>query len=243
MEERVKFNDPGNLKTGLCALAVLGLGACASTPEPVLGPTVSQPRADLGQQGYSTQIPDTYQLRPADVISVNVFREPDFSLDAVRVGVGGNISVPMIGTIEVAGLTTEQLEQQLRQRLSTAGLRDPMVSVNVAEYASHLVTVDGAVENPGVYDFQPGARLSSAIALANGTSRVADSELIAVFRETPEGLQVARFDLKQINQGTMLDPVLQPSDRVFVGTDGLAQAQQDLLQSLPLAGIFVNAVR
>lgn len=233
----------GGRTTGLCALIAVGLGACASTPEPNIGPAVSTPRADYGQQGYQNAVSETYLVRPADLLSIDVFREPDFSLEQVRVGVGGNISVPMIGTIDAAGMTTQQLENVITQRLSTAGLRDPMVSINVVEYASHLVTVNGAVADPGVFVFQPGARLTAAIALANGVSRVGKESQVAVFREGPEGLQIAKFDLTQINQGLMLDPVIEPGDRVFVGTDGLAQAQQDIIQALPFAGIFINATR
>jgi len=236
------FQNKG-VKLGLPILALAGLSACASTPEPVIGPVVSTPRADLGQQGYDNEVADGYLLRPADVVSVNVFREPDFSMENVRIGVDGNISVPMLGTIEVSGMTTAQLERDLQQRLASAGLRQPMVSVNINEYASHLVTVDGAVMEPGVYVFQPGARLSSAIALGGGTSRVAENEQIAVFREETDGLKIAKFDLRQINQGLMLDPVLEPGDRVFVGTDGLSQGFQDVLRALPAFGFFANVVR
>lgn len=230
-------------KIGVWVLAIAILGGCASTPEPVIGPTVSEPRLELGQGNYTESLRASYDLRPADVISINVFREPDFSLESVRVGVDGNISIPMIGSIPAAGLTPGQFANDLQRRLGAAGLRNPMVSVNVAEYASHLVTVDGAVIDPGVFVYQPGARLSSAIALADGLSPVAKNEQIAVFRETPGGLQVAKFDWTAINQGTMLDPVLEPGDRIYVGTDGLSVATQTLLTSLPIFAIFTNVLR
>ena len=118
-----------------------------------------------------------------------------------------------------------------------------MVSVNIATYASHLVTVEGAVENPGVYSFQPGARLSSAIALAAGPTRTANTEQVAVFREGPDGIMVAKFDYQQMSQGTMLDPVLEPGDRVVMGTDGLSVFWQDFLRSVPVFGIFATAAR
>jgi len=239
----VKPKDQRWTRACLSAVIVASLGACGTTPDPVIGTTVSTPEPALGQQIFANTISDTYLLRPADRISINVFREPDFSLESVRVGVGGDISIPMVGPIEAAGKTTAQLEREVQQRLSRAGLREPMVSINVAEYASHLVTVNGAVTDPGVYAFQPGARLTSAIALANGVSRVGESEQIAIFREGPQGQQVALFDLIEINQGLMLDPVIEPGDRVWVGTDGLAQAQQDLLRALPFTGIFINAIR
>lgn len=222
------------------AIAAFGVTGCASTPAPVIGAAVSQPRSDLGQGLYSQARPSAYALRPSDQISVNVFREPDLSLTEVMLGVDGSVSLPLLGTIPAAGLTTRQLEQDIAQRLLAAGLRSPMVSVNIANYASHLVTVEGSVEDPGVYSFQPGSRLSSAIAMGGGPTRTAKTEQIAVFRESPDGVMIALFDYDQMRQGTMLDPVLAPGDRVVVGTDGLSVFYQDVLQTLPALGVFAT---
>ncbi|MFO6446919.1 polysaccharide biosynthesis/export family protein [Erythrobacter sp. NE805] len=201
----------------------------------------TEPSAELGQSDYTIARPTTYAIRPADELSVVVFREPDLSLESVRVGVEGNVSLPMVGSIPAAGMTAKQFEQDVTRRLAAAGLKNPIVSVNIAEYASHLVTVEGAVEKPGVYAFQPGARLSTALALASGPRRVAKERQLAVFRETPEGIMIAKFDYQQIRQGTMLDPVLQPGDRVVMGTDGLSQFWEDALKALPAFGVFATA--
>lgn len=233
----------GGKNVALCLGASVLLAGCASTPEPVIGAASSAPRADLGQASYNQSRSTTYLIRPSDQISITVFREPDFSLDGVKVGVEGNVSLPMLGSIPAAGMTALQFEQDVTRRLGGVGLRDPQVSVNIIEYASHLVTIDGAVEDPGVYAFQPGARLSSAIAMGGGTSRSAMRDQVAVFREGPEGVMVAKFDYAQISQGTMLDPILEPGDRVFVGTDGLSVFWQDFLRTIPVVGIFANAIR
>jgi polysaccharide export outer membrane protein len=221
--------------------AAAALSGCASTPEPNIGAAVTQPRSDLGQDDYSYRRPDVYTLRPTDKISVNVFREPDLSVETLRIGVEGNVSVPMLGSIPAAGMTAKQLEQDLARRYAALGLKSPMVSVNVTDFASHLVTVEGAVEKPGVYTFQPGARLSSAIALASGPKRSAKREQVAVFREGPQGVMIAKFDYAAVSQGTMLDPVLQPGDRVVIGTDGLSVFWEDLLKALPAFGVFAVA--
>ena len=242
MERLVKQrnNKAGFVLTlGLAATTVLS--GCASTPDPVIGAAATQPRTDLGQAGYSYSRPDVYLLRPTDKISVTVFREPDLSVESVRIGVEGNVSLPMLGSLPAAGLTAKQLEQDLTRRFAALGLKSPMVSVNVTDFASHLVTVDGAVMKPGVYSFQPGARLSSAIALAEGPKRSAKSDQVAVFRESPEGIMIAKFDYSQVSQGTMLDPVLQPGDRVVIGTDGLSVFWEDLLKALPAFGVFAAA--
>lgn len=231
-----------NYKTGrgtpLGVLTILALSGCASTPEPIIGASVTTPRIDLGQSDYTFARPDTYLLRPTDRISVTVFREPDLSAETLRIGVEGNVSLPMLGSIPTSGMTAKQFEQDLTRRFAALGLKSPMVSVNVIDFASHLVTVEGAVEKPGVYSFQPGARLSSAIALASGPKRVAKIDQVAVFRESPQGIMIAKFDYQQVRQGTMLDPVLEPGDRVVMGTDGLSVFWEDLLKALPVFGVF-----
>lgn len=226
------------LANTICIATAASLAGCASTPEPIIGRAASQPAMELGQSNYTTKRSMAYALRPADQIAVVVFREPELSLPTVRVGVEGNISLPMIGSIPAAGMSAKQLEQDVTRRLAAAGVKNPMVSVNIAEYASHLVTVEGAVKSPGVYPFQPGARLSTAIALASGPDRVAKESQLAVFRETPEGIMVAKFDYAKVRQGTMLDPVLEPGDRVVVGTDGLSQFWEDALKAIPAIGVF-----
>lgn len=232
----------GMKASGFCAVlaASFSLVACADTPDPVLGAAASAPRADLGQEGYTFRAPTTYGLRPSDVVSVNVFREPDFSLESVRVGVDGVISIPMLGAVKVGGMTTTQVEALVAQKLEVVGLKDPRVAVNISEYSSHLVTVEGAVVQPGVYSFNPGARLSSAIAMAQGTRREAKTEQLVVFRTRPDGVYIALFDYGAISQGTMLDPVLEPDDRLVMGTDGLSLFYQDALQTIPALGIFAT---
>lgn len=221
--------------------AGLLLSGCASTPDPVIGAASIQPVTALGQANYTFTRSKTYLLRPSDRISVIVFREPDFTLDGVRIGVEGNISLPMLGSVPAAGKTTAALETDLTRRLAALGIKTPMVSININEYASHLVTVEGSVEQPGVFTFQPGSRLSSAIALAGGPARTANRTQVAVFRETENGMSVAKFDYRMMSQGTMLDPVLEPGDRVVMGTDGLSVFWQDFLKALPAFGIFAQA--
>lgn len=222
-------------------IAALAATGCASTPEPIIGAAVVQPRSDLGQDGYRFSGTDVYLLRPIDRISVAVYREPELSAEAVTIGVEGNVSLPMLGSIPAAGMTAKQFEQDVTRRLAALGLKVPMVSVNVTEFASHLVTVDGAVTRPGVYAFQPGSKLSAAVALAAGLRRTAKSDQVAVFRQSPEGVMVAKFDYRQVSQGTMLDPVLEPGDRVVVGTDGLSVFWEDFLQTIPVLGAFTLA--
>ncbi|MFN3990789.1 MAG: polysaccharide biosynthesis/export family protein [Erythrobacter sp.] len=214
------------------------LGGCASTPPPQLGYATREPVAELAQTGFSQDRAKVYLLRPTDKISVSVFREPELSLEEVRVGVEGNVSLPLLGSIPAAGMTAKQFEQDVARRLAGVGVKNPMVSVNITDFASNLVTVEGQVKRPGVFPFQPGTRLSGAVAMAEGPTPIAKRRQLVVFRESPEGIKVALFDHVMIAQGTMLDPVLEPGDRVVMGTDGLSSFWQDFIKALPAFGTF-----
>ncbi len=181
-----------------------------------------------------------YTIRPADTLNIGVFREPELSLQSVRVDANGAIAMPLVGPVQVAGLSPRDAEDRISQALRQGYLRNPEVSVNVVEYQSHLVTVEGEVENPGLFTFQPGTRLSGAIALGNGMSRVADRRDIAIFRTLDDGTYIAKFDYTAVQAGTMIDPVLMPGDRVIVGTNGLSQFWQDFLRSLPVFALFTR---
>ena len=226
-----------SLSLSLLAIAAAG---CSATPAPAIGPVSTAADPLLGQGGYAPGIEQGYRLRPTDKISVTVFREADLSLDPVAISADGLIAVPMAGTMRAEGRTTDELAGEIRQALDAAGLRRPQVSVNVVDYASHVVTVEGGVEEPGVYAFKPGARLSSALSLAKGPSRVSKLSEVVVFRENAQGISVALFDYRQVRQGTMIDPVIQPGDRVVVGISNLSQFWQDLIRALPAFGLFTN---
>lgn len=233
----------GCVRAVLTAIAAASLSSCAGSPPAPVGPVAAAPIDELGQADYSTTVAGSYLLRPSDVLSIIVFREPDFSAPSLPIASDGTVALPLIGSVIAAGRSADELSRELAWRLDDAGLKYPSVTVNVLEHASHLVTVEGGVEKPGVYPFQPGAKLSSALALANGPNRVAKLSEVAVFRETSEGLQIARFDYGAVRQGTMIDPVIQPGDRVVVGTSGLSQFWQDFVRAMPALGIFTNVAR
>lgn len=219
-----------------CSLMV---SACSSPPVQV-GVAVSTPVVEYGQSDFSSNEAANYILRPSDVIAVNVYREADLSLESVPVGADGMVSLPLIGAVKADGLTTRELEQIVAQKLAGTILVDPKVNVNVIQFASHLVTVEGSVEKPGMYPFKPGTRLSGAMSLASGPTRVAKLAEVAIFRKTAKGMQIAKFDYGAVRAGTMMDPVLQPNDRIVVGTSGLSQFWQDALKALPAFALFTN---
>lgn len=222
------------------AVVLLSLSACGGAPSAQVGLVTTQPIPAPGNADFAGSVDPDYVLRPSDVLKISVFRETDLSQDSVAIAANGDISVPLIGQVRVAGMTLQSLEVLLENELNARYLRNPDVTVNVIDYASHQVTVEGAVQQTGVFSFKPGTRLSGGIALARGLDRVAKGSDVAVFRQTPEGMFVAKFDYRAVQGGTMLDPVLEPGDRIVVGTSGLSQFWQDLLKAIPVFALFTR---
>lgn len=224
----------------LATCLVAALAGCGSTPQPVIGPSVATIASEMGQEQFQAAPRGIGKLSPSDVLSVTVFREPDLSVSNAAIDADGMINMPLIGVVRASGSTPTELAALVEQKLAMTYLRDPHVSVNVASLGSHKITVEGAVNDPGYFDLPLGAKLSSAIAMAKGPSRVAKMDQVAVFRQTGDSMYVARFDYGAMQAGTMIDPVLQPGDRIVFGVSGLSQGWQDVLKTIPAIGVFTR---
>src|SRR5262249_52277937 len=89
-------------------------------------------------------------LGPGDLLEISVFRWPDLQNYRTRVSPSGTIALPLLGTMRAGGLTESQLRDQIANGLKQTVMRDPQVSVFVAEYVSQQVSVTGAVARPGL---------------------------------------------------------------------------------------------
>lgn len=129
-----------------------------------------------------------YVLQPSDLIRVQIFQEPDLERQ-VRITQEHTITLPLIGSIEVKGLTVRQTEEIIRARYDKDYLVNPQVNLTVLEYAESTVQVVGAVNDPGVVRFPPEQQLTliEAIARAGGQSRIADLRKVRLTRTNAEG--------------------------------------------------------
>ena len=123
---------------------------------------------------------DDYQLGTGDKIRIQVYNEEDLYLEA-RVGDSGIISYPFLGNLKVAGLTPSKIEDIITSRLKGDYLINPKVSVDILEYRQFYV--NGEVQSPGGYPFQPGITVRKAISLAGGFKERASKEKIFIIRE------------------------------------------------------------
>lgn len=117
-----------------------------------------------------------YTLGSGDQIMLHVMDLDDISDKPVRVDPSGNIDVPLIGRVPVAGLTVEQFREELSKKL-TKYIESPQIAISVTEYHSQPVSILGAVNAPGVQQLQGPKRLLDLISSAGGLKAEAGSKL------------------------------------------------------------------
>lgn len=110
---------------------------------------------------------DEYVIGPGDILAVDVFELEELS-KKVQVTNSGTITYPMLGIVEVAGLTKQQLEAKLRDLLAERYVRDPQVTVFLEEVRSGTVAVLGAVRNPGGIGMLVSHTVLDALSQAGG---------------------------------------------------------------------------
>jgi len=174
-------------------------------------------------------------ISPNDTLEVAVFQTPDLSR-TVQVDSGGRILLPLIGEVDAAGRTPEQLSQGIEDALSRKYMRDPQVTVTVKNSTSQKVTVDGAVMKPGIYPLMGSTTLLQAVALAEGPDpKQANTHKVAVFRGGASDAR-AVYDLEAIRDGKAADPAIYPRDVVVVTASGGKNFLQTISGLAPLAG-------
>jgi polysaccharide export outer membrane protein len=149
-------------------------------------------------QQTSAASPD-YRLGPDDFLEVTLYNVPESEAGVtprrteVRVSQEGKITLPLLGDVAVAGLTTSGLEELLRQRYDRY-LRNPQIGILVREYRSQPVTVTGAVRTPGVYPLTGPKTLIDLMSMAGGINEGAGGQ-VHVYRQGPAGRQTYVIDL------------------------------------------------
>src|SRR5437588_9044905 len=121
-----------------------------------------------------------FPIGPGDVVEISVPAIEELRTRTVRISGDGTLALPFIGKIEVAGLTEEELQQKVVERLKEY-MYSPRVIVFVKEYRSRQVAVLGAVPKPGLYSVANGAdTLLDVISQAGGISPGADPKLYLI---------------------------------------------------------------
>lgn len=178
-------------------------------------PPAREPRAETAPAQATRP---GYQIGPGDVLQVFVWREPDLTRD-VTVRSDGRISVPLLGDVEAAGKTPDQLSVALATALGKF-LASPQVTVGVTQPNSNKFYVLGKVNKPGEYPLHANLTVLQALALAGGFGEYAKADSITVVRSggAAGGQTVLPFNYKRVEDGRELGQniLLRPGDTIIV---------------------------
>jgi len=176
---------------------------------------VPLPPLDAPRESITVGEPGEYRLQPGDLLRVKFLYHPEFDLK-VPIRPDGSITLEMAGEVRAAGLTAEELEKVIKDRTSDR-LRDPEVSVLVAQLAEQKVYVGGEVRIPGFVMFKAGMSPLQAIMDRGGFTDTA--RLDSVLRLSPSQTEYkgTRLDLtKPLSIGTPEGTQLSAGDVIFV---------------------------
>ncbi len=185
----------------------------------------------------------TYRIQPGDQLDISFYLNPEFN-DEVSVRPDGKITLRLVGSVQAAGLTPDQLAQELDKGYSSE-LRDPGASVHVKSMPSREVYVEGRVVKPGAFPLQPGMTALQAISDAGGfADDASDSSVVLIRRDmcgTPHG---TKLDLNAaVNKdGSDEDVALLPRDMIVVPRSGIGNVdlfvQQYIRNLIPVQPYF-----
>jgi polysaccharide export outer membrane protein len=172
-----------------------------------------RPTTPVAPQTVATDI--DYRVGPGDRLSVSVLQMPDMKT-SVRVSQQGAISLPLIGAVQVSGLSSSEIEKRLADELRRTYVRDPQVSVQVEEIESHPISVVGAVAEPGTFQVRGPMHLLAVLSLAKGVTDTAGNRVLVV--RADQAATPIDLDLKQLLESgdPALNVVVNPGDVVKV---------------------------
>ena len=212
--------SPGKLVFSLF-ISLLFIWGCGGAPmkyqtferKPKLPNEVNQElQQQLMMQAAQSSLADyrDYKVGPEDLLTVSIeaygqAKSPnqDASLREVRVNGQGQITMPLVGVVQVAGLTTQEVEQRLKELYGADYLRNPQITVSVKEFAHKRVAVTGAVTKPGYYDIIGPRSLLEVLAMAGGianeTNRLQAGDVVHVIRpqKSTEGAKTTKVGMTQ----------------------------------------------
>jgi polysaccharide export outer membrane protein len=176
--------------------------------------TTGVSRPDPPRSGGTAIVGPDYRLAIGDKLRVEVYKDPQLS-QSLQVRPDGKITLPLVGDVNAAGLTSIELRDQLATALREY-VTNPVVTVIVVETVPPLVYVMGEVTNPGSIPLNGPMSVLQALAMAGGFRDFANTKDIRVLRRTSRGVQTIAFNYKDAVKGDSNHVMLQAGDTVIV---------------------------
>jgi polysaccharide biosynthesis/export protein len=186
---------------------------------------------------YYNNFLSNYYLGPEDVISVEVFAQPNYSKPSITIPPTGRISYPLIREgVFVAGKTVEQVADEITKKLDEY-IIDPKVTVSLDRAVSARYSVLGDVGKPGVYTMSRRLSVHEAIAEASGILTTGNKKEVIVLRRGQDGRPAPiAVNLQDIERGRAKEEVfLVPGDQIIVPGNKI-KVWKNVLNLLPIIG-------
>ncbi len=191
---------------------------------------------------------EAYKIGPEDVLEVNFWQDPKLN-STVRVGLDGNITLDIIGQIEAAGKTTEQLQDDIVRQISRLNKNISQAVVRVVTYNYNHVYVTGEVHTPGKLTFEAIPDLWSVINEAGGPTDFADLTRVTIVRGGEDAGKVEIVNVQQaLATGTLnklpkvrrLDTIELPQNITGLPSADLARSSEERRNVIYVVGAVVR---
>lgn len=206
-----------------CALVVAALAAACSTP-----PVAFQPTASVST--FDTQLDwSDFALGPNDIVHVGVYGHPELGAEGTRVDSDGDLSLPLVGAVRVAGLSTAEARAAVTEAYAKY-IALPRVDLSIVQQGARRCYVVGEVTRGGPVVLDRPMTVLQGLSLAGGFTPRADRENVVLLRGRPEALEVEVLDLEQPGARSLL--ALRPEDVLFVRRTNAGRFTDEILPYL-----------
>ena len=174
-----------------------------------------------------------YRIGALDRLNITVFQIKELTVEKMQVDAGGQILLPLIGAVVARGKTTTELSDEIAGRLAGKYLQSPQVSVTVDEAVGQKVSVEGAVNEAGVFELKGRTSLLEAVARAKGGSKNANLHRVTIIRSVDGMPRAATFDLAAIGLGKARNPEVLGDDVVIVADSKGKNFWHGMIEAIP----------
>jgi len=193
--------------------------ACVAIISAVIAGPVAFAQAPAGTGGIVSQAavnPSTYRVGAEDLLEITVWREDALKRE-VLVRPDGGISYPLIGEVQAAGKTIDQLREEITKRLEKF-VPDAAVSVTVLKTGSQRIYVLGKVAKPGEFPVGRNVDVLQALSMAGGLTQFADQNGIRIMRREGDRQSMLPFEYGRVIRGEKVEQnvLLRTGDVVVV---------------------------
>jgi polysaccharide export outer membrane protein len=222
-------------------VALLMVCAAQADPQnnvPVTTASVSSPVVPQFQERDAR-----YRMVSGDVFDVSFDLTPEFNQAAVNVQPDGYVTLRGVGDVQVAGLTTPQLRETIRNAYGKI-LHDPIISITLREFQKPFFIADGQLGHPGRYELHGPLTLSEGIALAGGFLESSKHSQVVLYRRVNDQWTEAKLiNVKKMenNRDMREDPLLHPGDMLFVPKNRYSKIERYL--PTPNVGVAAYAAQ